>query len=234
MFKLFSYAVKNYPRNFLYLLLLISGQLYAQDSTYRQSPSGLTLAEVRFGRAKLLDDFITPGNTVKEGNATGLGATFSTTLFRRVDEAARFRHGDFEGIGLGIGGGKTGLWLHGKLDLGWQFHYAFTKITDFGFRAYGTYVYDKIPYAGFIFHPSIKVGVFYLDVAGGFQFHLNDAKDRTFTEVNARLLIPNDDPNDMDRWFIGFRGYSFSGRNENLSNSNTWYRQGYLTLGLML
>jgi hypothetical protein len=217
-----------------FIILLSSGKLLAQDSSLRQSPSGLTVAEGRLSSVKLKTDFIDDDVIREKASYAGIGATFSSNLFRRANEAMRFRHADFEGATAAIGLGGKGLWFQAKIDLGWQFHYALGKKVDAGIRVFGTAITDKIPFIGVLATPSLKLGSLYFDYTNGVNIALGNDLKRTYQEFNMRFLFPNDESYDMDRWYLGIKVVTFSGINTNTSRTTTKMNQGSVTVGLML
>lgn len=208
--------------------------LYGQDSSFRQSPSGLSVAEGRLSYVNLLKDYKNQNSLVGRGRFAGLGASFSSNLFSRVNEHKRFRQGDFEGLGFGLGAGGKGFWLNARVDLGWQFHYALTKHADLGFRTYGVFIIDKIPFSGVMFHPSFKLRSLYLDYLTGAFVKIGNSLKRNYQEINFRFLLPNERSDDYDRWYVGFKAVQVKGINSDLRNSTTRMNQGHITLGLML
>lgn len=182
----------------------------------------------------LKKDYITPSKTTSKGNFAGIGASFNTNLFRKVNEATRFRSGDYEGLGLAAGAGGKGLWYQVRADLGWQFHYAPGRESDCGLRLYATGILDKIPFYGVMIHPSVKLHTLYFDYVQGIFIKTGTEAGRTYSEFNFRYLVPSETSDDMDRWYFGFKAVSFKGVNSDPIQSTTRMNQGYITLGLML
>lgn len=171
---------------------------------------------------------------MEKGNFVGLGAYFGTNLFRKVNEAMRYRHGDYEGFGASAGFGTKGLWYQLRADFGWQFHYALAEETDCGIRLYASGILDKIPYYGVMIHPSIKLHTLYFDYVQGIFFKTGTENRRNYTEFNFRYLVPSETSDDMDRWYIGIKAVTFRGVSNNSTLSTARMNQGYITLGLML
>jgi hypothetical protein len=216
------------------LLLSFIFSANAQDSSYRMSPSGTSVAEARFAFVSMPEDYIGEKKTVKEGKWNGLCISFHTNIFVNIDESRRWRSGDYLGFSGGIGGSRHGFWYNGRIDLGWQIHYAITHRSDFGFRAYGTMMADRIGFNGIMLHPSFRFGGLYMDLAVGLPIGYPTDRPRSYAEGGFRLLFPNDSKTNTDRWFVGFKTAYTKATNYDNSKTNTGLTHFYITGGLML
>lgn len=216
---------------FVTLITLPNTSLFAQDSILVY-PAALTNVEFRLGAGNLTSDFKGLSRNSDQGRYAGFGISFQSNLFRNPSEAKQFRSADFLGLGFNLGVGKTGLWAQGKVDIGWQFHYAINPTIDLGIRTYATAIYNKISYTGVQFHPSVRYGRLYADFNTGIPIALGGETSRRYFEGNFRLLL-QEKHEDTDRWFLGIKYINMQVRNNDKDNAWVALKQYHITAGLI-
>jgi|GEM_PF-6925599 len=217
-----------------FVSIIVSLKLNAQDSSYHMQPSALAVAEARFAFVSLPEDFIEEKKTVNEGKWKGLGFSFHTNLLVYPNEYKRFRQADYIGLSGGVGYSRDKWWLNGRIDLGWQMHYAINREADFGMRVYGMMAWDKIGFNGVMIHPSFRIWGIYIDLLVGMPVGYPKDLGRNYAEGNLRFLFPNDSKTATDRWYVGFKTIYTKGINFDNSRTDAVLSQFHITGGLML